>query len=387
MATTMAMFERFGAMKMWSFVHELGDEEEDNPTPYEHTHVFVWYVKCLDITNSRAFDVPYQILDVVQPHIHPNIQNKRGIDWAKTIVLAYHKGKKTKACGKKYFIEPEFLEQFGVEEWRMEEDMFKIALAAPTLVDACLDLGMYPKSISDLNLLRKCGKKRDFDYPHHTTIPEKLKDLPSWNREDKCLVMTGKAGSGKTEWALSQGKKVHMITTMDDLKNVRDDCDLLVFDEMLFHGNSKFKQDKTGMIALLDRRHPRRIHTRYFNPMIPCCPKIFLCNEHESVFGKDPESGGHDGPGSLRAISYSSRLKIHIALSRVVIFKLEKLPRHQIRNASNPYTACVFGCCPHACHACYCAHPCSCFCFCVTFCCCWWICRRCCGPRLDIWGA
>jgi len=62
---------------------------------------------------------------------------------------------------------------------------------------------------------------------------------------------------------------------------------------MLFHGNSKFKQDKTGMIALLDRRHPRRIHTRYFNPMIPCCPKIFLCNEHESVFGNDPETGGH----------------------------------------------------------------------------------------------
>jgi len=223
MDTTMAMLQRFGAIKMWSFVHEVGDEEEDNPTPYEHTHVFVWYVKRLDVTNSRAFDVSYKILDIVQPNIHPNIQNKRGLDWAKTIVLAYHKGKKTKACGKKYFIEPVFLEQYGVEEWRMEEDMFQIALAAPTLVDACLDLGMYPKSISDLNLLRKVGKKCDFDYPHHTTLPEKLKEMPCWNREDMCLVMRGRAGSGKTEWALSQGKKVHMITTMDDLKNVRDD--------------------------------------------------------------------------------------------------------------------------------------------------------------------
>ena len=47
---------------------------------------------------------------------------------------------------------------------------------------------------------------------------------------------------------------------------------------------------------------------------------------------------------------------------------------------------CVFDCCPHACHACCCAHPCSCFCFCVAICCCWWICRRCWGAPIDIWG-
>ena len=27
--------------KLWSFVHENGDTEEENPTPYKHTHVFV----------------------------------------------------------------------------------------------------------------------------------------------------------------------------------------------------------------------------------------------------------------------------------------------------------------------------------------------------------
>jgi len=227
----MAMFKLFGNIKMWSFVHKVGDNEEDKPTPYEHTHVFVWYVKKLNINNPRVFDV-YSLAGMVYQDIHPNIQNKRGLDWAKTIVLAYHKGKKTKACGKKHFIEPVLLEQYGVEEWKMEEDMFLIALAAPTLVNACLDLGMYPKSILDLNLLHKVGKKRDFDYPHPTTIPEKLKDLPGWNREDTCPVMTGKAGSGKNKLALSQGKKVNMITKMDYLENVRNDCDLLVFDEM-----------------------------------------------------------------------------------------------------------------------------------------------------------
>jgi len=43
--------------------------------------------------------------------------------------------------------------------------------------------------------------------------------------------------------------------------------------------------------------------------------------------------------------------------------------------------------CPHACRACCCAHPCCCCCFCVAFCCCCWICHRCFGAILHIWGA
>ena len=37
-----------------------------------------------------------------------------------------------------------------------------------------------------------------------------------------------------------------------------------------------------------------REHVREHTPKIPCCPKIFLCNERESVFGNDPDTGGHD---------------------------------------------------------------------------------------------
>jgi len=58
-----ALFKSFGELKMISFVHEEGDEHEDagypadHVGPYEHTHVFVWWKKKLDITNSRAFDL------------------------------------------------------------------------------------------------------------------------------------------------------------------------------------------------------------------------------------------------------------------------------------------------------------------------------------------
>ena len=39
--SVLAMLEAKGAIKLYSFVHEVGDENEDNPTPgYAHTHVF-----------------------------------------------------------------------------------------------------------------------------------------------------------------------------------------------------------------------------------------------------------------------------------------------------------------------------------------------------------
>ena len=66
---------------------EMGDENEDCDTPYAHTYVFLWGFKPLDTTNAKYFDFQ---------DIHPNIQNKRGFLWAKTIVLKYHLGHKNK---------------------------------------------------------------------------------------------------------------------------------------------------------------------------------------------------------------------------------------------------------------------------------------------------
>lgn len=154
-----AMLESKGTLKIYSFVHEVGDDNEDNPTPYEHTHVFVWWTKRLDLTDHRTFDVN---------NIHPNIQTKRGIQWAKTIVQKYHKGHKTKKNGKKYFIEPVYLNQEGVDEWKFEEELWDCIADAPSLKDACLDAGLVPKSISDAKLIQSESKRRKLNPPKYT---------------------------------------------------------------------------------------------------------------------------------------------------------------------------------------------------------------------------
>ena len=89
---------------MVSSVHENGDEHEENPTPYAHTHVFIWTKKRMETESPRYFDFQ---------ETHPNVQNQRSFKWAKNIVMNYHKGHKTKKDGKKYDIEPVMLWQDG----------------------------------------------------------------------------------------------------------------------------------------------------------------------------------------------------------------------------------------------------------------------------------
>ena len=207
-----ALMISFGAMKRYSFVHELGAEDEegypdDHEGPYEHTHVFVWWENPLDICNARAFDLG---------EIHPHVQRSKGLIWAKGICMKYRRGHKTKANNKPYFIAPVLLIQEGIDEWNWERDMFEICLSAPTLMDAAMALDMVPKSIGDINLIRKQGKKKDSATPEPKCVPQLMKPRDEivalgWDPEEQVLILRGSGGRGKTNWALSQGKKVHLI--------------------------------------------------------------------------------------------------------------------------------------------------------------------------------
>ena len=83
---------------------------------FKHTHVFIWTKKAIHTKDPRYFDIGF---------IHPNIQTQRSIQWARITVMKYHHGHKTKKDGKKYYLEPLFLYQEGIEDWKIEEDTWK----------------------------------------------------------------------------------------------------------------------------------------------------------------------------------------------------------------------------------------------------------------------
>lgn len=277
----------WGETKLYSFVHEVGDEHEDCPTPYEHTHIFLWMKKRFDTTNPRFFD----IAELDSPH--PNYQNKRSLEWARTICLKYHLGHKTKKGGTKYFIEPVFLHQEGVEDWKIEHDMWQIAVNAPTLVDACEDLGIVPKSASDVKIARS-EKKRKHDTLDEGLSRDQFKMIDPWpvsaaTRRVQAIVGRGPMGIGKTNWAIAQFERPFKVEDIDELKEMPPDTDGIVFDECLFDACPKGK-----MICLTDYNQPRTVRCRNVNARIPAkLKKIFLCNEHEHPFGDNPNTGGH----------------------------------------------------------------------------------------------
>ena len=272
-------------LKMLSFVHEVGEEDEQNATPYEHTHVFIWTKKPLDTKDPRFFDFG---------QIHPNLKVVFGLKHAKHIVMEYHRGNKTKAGGKKYHADPIFLHQEGVDEWRIEQDQYKLAISAPTLVDAGLELGIEPKSLADVSLLRRESKKRGFDQLSEGLTRDMFKKLDPWPVDEatgrvKTVIARGATGIGKTNWALAQSEKAFKVEDLDELKEMPTDTELIVFDETLYQW-----MKKAQMIAVTDHAMARTVHTRNTNARIPKGVKrIFTCNEDEHPFGNQPETGGH----------------------------------------------------------------------------------------------
>lgn len=273
----------FGELRVMSFVHENGDEEEEGNTPYAHTHVFMWWKKKYDSKNCRCFDFGQDPDKEEGVKLHPNIQTRRGIDWAKNICFKYHLGHKTKKDGKKYYIEPVFLDQVGCEEWKFEDDWERIIAEAPSVVEAAKELGIKPKSFSDVRFVAESTKKRK-QRAVEENLEHNFKKLPDgfWDRKKKALVVRGIPGIGKTQWALAQFEKPFQVTQLDGIRHIPDDCDGVVFDDM---HSFVSKCTKSQQINLTTPWQDRDFRLRHTNAVMPAIPRIFTCNTGEDIFG------------------------------------------------------------------------------------------------------
>lgn len=285
-----------GGFKVYSFVHEVGDGDEsgattcENPTVadgYKHTHIFLWLQKPLDTTQMRYFDFGVDPDQQEVTKIHPHIK-KATVKQAKTICLKYHLGYKTSKDGKKKYIEPTMLYQEGVEEWKFTAEMWEIARAAPTLEDACNAAGIEIKSMSDMKLARAEGKKRSYNEMKEDCKAEYCLPLPvEWNRKKFALLLSGKPGTGKSQWALAQFERPFVITDYDDLKDIPSGCDGLVFDDQSF---AMCRKEMKLSVLCVDEN--RRFRTRHVSANVPPLPRIFTCNDLDFIFGnpQDPKN-------------------------------------------------------------------------------------------------
>lgn len=275
MEETISFLKTFADPVLWSIVHEIGDVDEDEPTPYAHTHVFFWWQKKVRSDEASVFDVK-----VGDDTIHPHIKTCKSIPWAELMCMKYHLGHKTKADAKKYYIKPVKLEQFNVEDWKFSEETCNEA--------ACEIAGIKikPKSLARL---RNQGFARGFDAIEGDCDKEFIPCGVEWDKTKKSLVIVGTPDRGKTNWALSQFTKPFVVRDTKDLKQIPKGCDGLVFDDQKYA-----KLNRPTQMHVADVRCGSSISCGKSVAWKPMLPAIFTTNNLDTLFDFKAYGGNMD---------------------------------------------------------------------------------------------
>ena len=241
--TILALFRSKGDVVWYSIVHEAGhganEAGEEAATPYNHTHVAVGYARKLDIKSARAFDID---------GVHPHIQTIKSPKHSLLIFDEYHK----KA--------PIFLVQSDTRPIGiMSEQGIK---EAKTLFDACALYGIIPKSVADVDKIRRDVPKEEL---HVHSFPNTIWTLPLLPIAFGIVYCWGIPGTGKTQWALAQSGVPLYCTAIEDMRSYDDTIhSYIVLDDIDFKDVSR-----ETIIAICNWDEKSTIKCRYTNAKIP----------------------------------------------------------------------------------------------------------------------
>jgi len=231
-----------------------------------HTHACVELKKRADIKNANFLDYDGH---------HPNIKPPMSIEhWRNQIK----------------YMDKEDNDVYG--EIAVPKDKDEEFAEVCTYVKECTTLkqvfsmGPYLRTISNKHTFWekywKENHKKKVTKALYSMNNFRLQPITDWTKN---WLVFGKAGTGKTQWALAHFKNPLLVSHTDDLKEFdTDDHDGIVFDDMSFK-----HLPSDGIIHLLDKEIDRSIHARFFNAEIPAgVPKIF-CHNNDDIF--IPNSG------------------------------------------------------------------------------------------------
>lgn len=245
--------------------------QEEHANGGKHLHILVEFVDTLRTRRTAVFDIDNH---------HPNIQVPR--NWKATLT---------------------YCKKDGVYRvWKDEQPVPEDVLAEDS-DDEEFDLFRSARTMEYEDYFRKCLKKK---IPHQYAmtgwnqrdsmftindsdeiegfVREDLEELQTFEfHSQKCIVIIGPTGIGKTTIAKKIAKKPALIIShMDSLRKLRPDHKSIIFDDMSFEHLPRESQ-----LHIVDRYVPRAIHCRHVVAEIPAgIQKIFTANSRPFI--EDP---------------------------------------------------------------------------------------------------
>jgi len=219
----------------------------------------------------------------------------KGTDYQNFLYCAKGEQDKTeweamKETGPNWGLHAEFLEygerpkEPGPSHKKKPNDFtFQDALAAPTVREG-------------MEIIKK-RKARDYclhgaSIERHLKMAKTAKFSPKYLLSDfnhvpldlsKSVLITGRSGTGKTQFALAHFKNPLLVSHVDKLKTLTPDHDGIVFDDMAFN-----HWPPESVIHLLDIELERELHVRWGTVTIPSyVKKIFTTNKPNPFYDRE----------------------------------------------------------------------------------------------------
>lgn len=217
--------------------------KEQHQNGKTHWHAFVEYDKKLNTTDTRYFDLL---------GVHPNIiKPARGHGWEAYVAK---KG-----------------------DWQSdyyENSPWTVAMKLNKLEECVSHLFQKVPRDTVLNMAK-------IEYAYSKLKPKPVKErplmeftIPFFTDFDRAILLEGKSGWGKTQFALRCFKNPKIVRQVEDLRSLDATHDGIVFDDMAFT-----HWPRQSQIHLVDMDEESSISARYNNVTIPAgMPRIFTFN-------------------------------------------------------------------------------------------------------------
>ena len=253
----------------------VGREKHRKPTDKnkdEHFHVYLSSKEPWDTTNQNYFDLRGRD----GRRLHPYIQIVPATKIDRERVIAYD------------MKDGDVIMKLAAKlSWQMDDEDKKWSETVKEAVDG----GQDPAAVMDMlwskhpdkylmyhERVSKAVKRRHAEMHAESPANYKMSDFnmpPQEFADNKCVVLAGSSGNGKTEYALAHFERPVLVRTRDDLLNVNNKTDGVVLDDMSF--TDKWTAEET--IHLLDMAQAATIKCRYSTATIPKkVPRIFTTN-------------------------------------------------------------------------------------------------------------